>query len=61
MNSLYFFDSANTLKWEIVAFRDFAHLIILFIGLAVLGIMASFLFRTLSGRSLTEHSVLETS
>ena len=60
LKQLYFFDRRNYLKAQIVAFRDFAHLIILFIGIAVLGTILSLILTKFSGNKVTEQSLLET-
>ena len=60
LKRLYFFDSRNILKFEIIAFSDFAHLIMLFIGIAVLGMIISFLVTKFRGNKLTEQRALET-
>ena len=43
-----------------IAFSDFAHLIMLFIGISVLGIIISFLVTKFRGNKLTEQRALET-
>jgi len=60
LKNLYFFDNGNQLKAQIIAFSDFAHLIILFIGIAVLGMILSLILTKFSGNKLTEQSLLET-
>lgn len=60
LKRLYFFDSGNQLKFQIMAFSDFAHLIILWIGIAVLGMILSFILTKFRGNKVTEQRSLET-
>ena len=57
---MYFLDSNSIVKLNIVRFRDFSHLIILFIAIAVIFYIVFLVKRKGSSRFITDENLIET-